>query len=61
MISFENELDEIRVKLFEETKGMSKEEIIRCVNSNAQKIAHEFGINIKSTANTKENLQTINA
>jgi len=44
MNDFENQLDDIRIKLYEETKEMSKEEIIRNVNANAQKIAREFGI-----------------
>ncbi|MCL2792241.1 MAG: hypothetical protein FWD87_04045 [Spirochaetaceae bacterium] len=47
MNSFENQLDEIRIKLYEETKEMSKEDIIKNVNTHAQKIAHEFGIKIE--------------
>jgi hypothetical protein len=51
--NFENELDEIRIKLFEETNGMGKNEIIGLVNSRAKKIAQEYGINIvnKTTEN----------
>jgi hypothetical protein len=47
MKDFENELDEIRIKLYEETKGLDTEDIIKNVNYRAQKIAHEYGIYIK--------------
>jgi hypothetical protein len=46
MNNYENELDEIRIKLYEETSGMEKDEIVRVVNTRAQKIAQEFGIHI---------------
>jgi hypothetical protein len=45
----ENQLDAIRIKLYEETKEMDKEDIIRNVNSHAQNIAQKFGIKIEST------------
>jgi hypothetical protein len=48
MNNFENQLDEIRIKLYEETKEMSKEELIKKVNTHAQKIACEFGIQIEN-------------
>ena len=51
MNNFENQLDIIRLKLYEDTKGMDKEDIIRNVNSHAQKIAQEFGIKIESMVN----------
>jgi len=51
MNDFEHQLDEIRIKLFNETKGMNKENIINNVNSNAKKIAYEFGIKIESSIN----------
>jgi len=51
MNDFEHQLDEIRIKLFNETKGMKKEDIINNVNSNAKKIANEFGIKIESGVN----------
>ena len=51
MKNFENELDDIRLKLYEETKEMDKEEIIKRVNNNAQKIAKEFGITIEDRIN----------
>jgi hypothetical protein len=53
MNNFENQLDAIRIKLYEETKEMDKEEIIRNVNSHAQNIAKKFGIKIESTINQK--------
>jgi len=49
MNSFEDQLDVIRVQLYEETKKMDKEAIITNVNSHAQKIAQEFGIKIDNT------------
>lgn len=49
MNNFENQLDEIRIKLYEETKEMAKEEIIRHVNTHANKIAKEFGIIIETS------------
>ena len=49
MNNFEDQLDVIRVQLYEETKKMDKEEIITNVNSHAKKIAQEFGIKIDST------------
>ena len=49
MNNFENQLDEIRIKLYEDTKMLCKDDIIKTVNSNAQKIAHEFGIDIADT------------
>ena len=58
MIDFENQLDEIRIKLYEETKNMDKTDIICTVNSHASKIAHEFGINIKNMAE-EEYFQTV--
>jgi len=58
MNSFENQLDIIRIKLYEETKDMDKEDIIINVNSHAQKIAQEFGIKIVSMINEKC-LQTV--
>ena len=48
MNDFENQLDEIRIRLFEETNKMDKEDIIRTVNSHARIIACKFGINIET-------------
>jgi hypothetical protein len=54
MSDFEDQLDLIRIKLYDETKGMDKEEIVENVNSHAKKIAQQFGIKIeKSTTNEK--------
>jgi hypothetical protein len=53
MNDFENQLDAIRIKLYEETKEMDKEDIIKNVNSHAQNIAKKFGIKIESTINEK--------
>ena len=49
MKDFEEELENIRIELYEETKEMDKEEIIFNVNSHAQKIAEEFGIIIQNS------------
>ncbi|MDR3131425.1 MAG: hypothetical protein LBU18_07750 [Treponema sp.] len=46
MNNYEDQLDEIRIKLYEEMNGLKKNEIIRMVNSHAQKVAQEFGIHI---------------
>jgi len=48
MKDFEDEIDIIRVELFEKTKEMGKEALIVNVNSHAKKVAKEFGINIKA-------------
>jgi hypothetical protein len=46
MNNFEDQLDEIRIKLYEETKGMSRDEIIDSINLSAQTIADKYGIHI---------------
>jgi len=51
MKDFENELDRIRIELYENSKGMTKEDIIFHVNSHANKIAQEFGIKMKINEN----------
>jgi hypothetical protein len=51
--NFEDQLDEIRVQLFEETQGMKKAEIIEMVNSRGRKIAKEFGITVIKEVNEK--------
>ena len=48
MKDFENELDRIRIELYEKTKKMKKEDIITNVNLHAKKIAQEFGIKINA-------------
>jgi hypothetical protein len=57
MKNFEDELDDIRIMLFEETKGLDIEDIINSVNSNAKKIAREFGIKIETK---EEYLESVN-
>ena len=54
MKDFENELDEIRIKLYEETKKMDTNNIIDIVNSHARKIAHEFDIKIEIPIKEKQ-------
>jgi dissimilatory sulfite reductase (desulfoviridin) alpha/beta subunit len=39
--------------LYEETKKMNTDDIIKNVNSNAKKIAQKFGINIIKTTQTQ--------
>ncbi|MDR2346234.1 MAG: hypothetical protein LBE18_09225 [Planctomycetaceae bacterium] len=51
MTNYENELDKIRIKLYEETSNMKKDEIVKMVNTHAQKIAQEFGIRIVKETN----------
>ena len=53
MKNFENELDDIRIKLYEETKGLDTEDIIKNVNSHAKNIAKEYGIQIRNTITEK--------
>ena len=55
MNNFENQLDEIRIQLYQETKEMNIEDIIRQVNSHAKKIAHEFGIQIENAVTVAPN------
>jgi hypothetical protein len=50
MIDFESQLDEIRVKLYEQTKNLPKEEIIKAVNADAEKIAVKHGFPLVKTA-----------
>ena len=49
MTDFEDQLDEIRARLYEDTKDMTKKELITAVNAHAQTIAREFGITIATT------------
>jgi hypothetical protein len=60
MKDFEHELDEIRIKLYEETKELDTEEIIKTVNYRAEKIANEYGIIIKNSIN-ENYFQTVTA
>jgi len=56
MKEFENELDEIRIKFYEETKKFDTKTIIENVNFNASKITHEFYI-IVEIQNKKNNIR----
>lgn len=44
---FEDELDDIRVKLYEETKHMSPSEFTAHINAEADRICKEFGITLE--------------
>lgn len=52
---FEDELDDIRLKLYEETKEMSHIEITAHINAEADKICKGFGITmIRATSRIDE-------
>ncbi|MDR1429189.1 MAG: hypothetical protein LBI85_02785 [Spirochaetaceae bacterium] len=53
MNNFEDELDRIRIQLYEETKNLDKASLVKRVNSNAKKISDELGIKIMKTENVK--------
>ena len=50
MSKYEAEIDAIRVKLYEETKHLTREERIKRTNDKAQKLAAEFGFTIIPSA-----------
>jgi hypothetical protein len=50
MLDFETQLDKIRIKLYEQTKDLHKKDVIKSVNTDAEKIATKYGIKIISTA-----------
>jgi hypothetical protein len=54
MCDFEDELDKIRIQLYEETKNLDSVSLVKTVNSNAKKIADEFGIKIIKSHSAKE-------
>ena len=54
MNNFEYELDKIRIQLYEETKNMDKDSLVKTVNSNARIIADKFGIKIIKAGDIKE-------
>jgi hypothetical protein len=58
MNNYEDEFDEIRIQLYEETKNLDKASLVEMVNSNAKKIADKFGIKIVKNSNIriKENV-----
>ncbi|MDR1930301.1 MAG: hypothetical protein LBQ44_06675 [Treponema sp.] len=49
MNNYEDELDRIRIQLYEETKNLDKASLVKAVNAKAKKIADEFGIKIIKT------------
>jgi hypothetical protein len=57
MNNFEDELDKIRIQLYEETKNLDKISLVKAINSNAKKIADEFGIKIITANNGKERVK----
>jgi hypothetical protein len=50
MSKCEAEIDAIRVKLYEETKHLTREERIKRTNDKAQKLATQFGFTIIPSA-----------
>ena len=46
----EAEIDAIRIKLYEETKHLTREERIKRLNDKGQKLAAEFGFTIVPSA-----------
>ena len=53
MISnFEKQLDDIRIALYEETKGMTSAERVRAINENGKRIAEKYGITITKAPET---------
>jgi hypothetical protein len=43
---FENQLDAIRVALYEKTKGMSNAAVVDQTNANGKRIAEKYGITL---------------
>ena len=50
MNRYEAEIDATRIKLYEETKHLTKEERVKRVNDKAQKLAAQFGFIIVPSA-----------
>ena len=59
MNNYEKELDEIRIKLYEETNNMEKDDIIMLINTHARNIAQDFGIKIAKET-TENYFQPVN-
>ena len=51
----EEELDAIRIKLYEETKDLTVEERVKRVNDKAKKLAEQYGFTIVPSA--RENVE----
>jgi len=47
----EAEIDAIRIKLYEETKHLTRDERIKRINDKGQRLAAEFGFTIVPSAN----------
>ena len=54
MNDFENELDNIRVSLYEKSKDLSQEVFISQMNAQARVIAEQFGFTIIASVNDAE-------
>jgi hypothetical protein len=46
MNNFEDKLEEIRLKLYEETKNMDKMDAINFINENARKIVSKYNLSV---------------
>ena len=55
----EAEIDAIRLKLYEETKNLTKEEHTRRSNEQAQRLAAQYGFTIGKPSLTKRAEETI--
>ena len=55
---FEDQLDQIRIEIYENMKGKSTKEIVEETNANARKIAEKYGITIvkKDPVRPKKNI-----
>jgi len=50
MNDFENELDQIRVDLYEKSKDLSPDEFVKQMNDRASRVASQYGFSIVSSA-----------
>ena len=55
--TFEDELDEIRVKLYEETKGMTAEEHVAYIKSLAAPVLKEYGLRTLNQVKAEEQMK----
>ena len=46
MNNFENQLDKIRVEIYEQTKDMKNAEIVKAANNHGKALASQYGIKI---------------
>lgn len=47
---FENQLDIIRVELYEKSKGMSNADAVKAANASGRRIAKKYGITLAKSA-----------